>query len=284
LNKIILTVLAVLVIALGATACSNQSDIPEPAEKETGEIAESAQVNIIDPDTEKLADAEARAMMEKYNLHPVGAAAIGTMSLDNPKVIGLVNDVSREIGLDSSEYEGKELNSLSYVLEERSQNDKGEIRAYFLFDGDSSVAAAYLTVEGYMPGIVSLADRYFFYPGDLKPDKLSFEGIKEIGVSGPWKERDWESLVTLSDPKKIDSFASLFERSVPRKGHLYPPTLDDEYYLVSFRYETGSVVRVRVGSYGTDYKFTIDTFDKWHYEPPKELITEITRLLKAKTN
>lgn len=128
-------------------------------------------------------------MLAQYRLHP--AAQPTTNKFKLPADSGdlqmvLIHSASQKIGLDIQDYRGQEVKLLKYPLQERSQSGEGKTYAYFLAD-NHRIIGAYLALDGYTPGIVSLDDRSYFTPDRLKPEKLVFEGVDSIELYGPGK-------------------------------------------------------------------------------------------------
>lgn len=121
-------------------------------------------------DAERTADKNARYLLAKYKLHPAGAPKVIKFNKKwrNDRLFEhffkLKVDASKDIGLDPSKYRTQDLDIITFSLEERSQFKKKNPSAHFMFDSDGTIRGAYLFLEGYAPGIVSLKDRSYFLP------------------------------------------------------------------------------------------------------------------------
>ena len=225
-------------------------------------------------------DTEARDLLDKYNLHPISSPTERKAKL-NKFTFELINSASKDIGFDLLAYQENELKTLSYLLNERSQGREGKIFANFIYR-DKKIVGAFLTLSDYMPGIGSLKDRSSFAPGKLAPDNLVFEEVYKIELLGPWNQHDWENKAELKEPQEIDSFISRFRQSVQRRGYS-SPTIDDEEYVIIFYYSDGPIIRARLYTNSKTRKTIMrmdpDIFSKWHYIPPEELKTYISKNL-----
>jgi hypothetical protein len=163
------------------------------------------------------------------------------------------------------------------LLQERSQSGEGKTYAYFLAD-NHRIIGAYLALDDYTPGIVSLDDRSYFTPDRLKPEKLVFEGVDSIELYGPWENNDWKNKATITDTKQVNSILSLLSQSTPINKD-FPPHIDYEEYLLVIHYSDGPKVYARLISTTKTTKATLDHFPDWSYDPPQELKAVIKELL-----
>ncbi|MDD4675437.1 MAG: DUF4830 domain-containing protein [Syntrophaceticus schinkii] len=225
-------------------------------------------------------EGDARKMLAQYRLHP--AAQPTTNKFKLPADSGdlqmvLIHSASQKIGLDIQDYRGQEVKLLKYPLQERSQSGEGKTYAYFLAD-NHRIIGAYLALDDYTPGIVSLDDRSYFTPDRLKPEKLVFEGVDSIELYGPWENNDWKNKATITDTKQVNSILSLLSQSTPINKD-FPPHIDYEEYLLVIHYSDGPKVYARLISTTKTTKATLDHFPDWSYDPPQELKAVIKELL-----
>lgn len=237
-----------------------------------------------------IADKNARKLMAKHNLHPAGEPKL--IKADKKLLDKLLkdkrydhffefeSDASKDIGIDQNSVKGKPLDKLVYTLKESSQDFKGPIEAHFIFDSTGEIRGAFLCLQYYMPGVVSLRDRYHFYPEKLKEDKLSFGKIEKIVLAGPWGERAWEKTVTVDKPDEVADIVKLLERCAARKGGHPGPTIDGERYGLWLHYESGPVIRAELFTVNSIDALRVDIIRKRHYSPPQELKSHIISLLQ----
>lgn len=220
---------------------------------------------------------QAEDLLLKYNLHPKDEAKEQTFKLEGD--FELLNDASKDIGFDLSGYKGKEVNALVYNLKETSQYNNGPVKAYVLFD--RGIIGAYVTLVGYIPGVMSLKDRSDFMPKSLTASNLEFKGVKKVEIEGPWEQNQWKHQITLSNSNGLDSFLDLVSKSIPlqqNKGYT-PPQDSVAEYIIIFYFEDGQVVRGRLYLGGGFTKLTFDLFPNWTYDSSKELRTFVERYL-----
>lgn len=225
-------------------------------------------------------DQNARKMLAQYRLHPAAQPTTDKLKLpadSDALEMVIINSASQKIGLDIQDYRGQEVKLSKYLLKERSQSEEGKTYAYFLSD-NRRIIGAYLALDGYNPGIVSLDDRSFFTPDILKPEKLVFDGVNRIKLYGPWENNDWKNKATITDPEQINSILSLLSKSVPINKD-FPPHIDYEEYLLVIYYSDGPKVYARLISTTNTTKVTLDHFPDWSYNPPEELKPVIKEML-----
>ncbi len=220
---------------------------------------------------------------------------------------------SKSIGLDLKSYAGKQLRLLSVPLQGRSQawdgrgrgmgalelfpsaldqgssrgqeSDwrEGGIRAWFAVD-DGRVVGAYLTLAGYAPGVVSLADHSEFMPASLSPERLDFASLESVEIIGPWTGSDWRSRAMLTDAAEVRRVLSFLQASSHRSGERFGVQGDEEYMIV-LTYPGGEEVRARlvtkrVGG-PTFLTFDPGSFSRSYYVPPAELKALVKSVLGA---
>jgi hypothetical protein len=219
---------------------------------------------------------QAENLLSKYNLHIKGVAEEHTFKLEG--YFELLNEASQKIGFDLSGYKGKEVKALVYTLKETSQNNDGLVKAYVLLD--RAIIGAYLILDGYVPGVVSLNDRSSFMPKYLTANNLEFKGVKKVEIKGPWEQSQWIHEVTLSNSNELDSFLNLVSKSIPvqqNKGYSLPTSV--EKYIIILYFEDGQVVRGRLYLGREFTKLTLDPFPNWSYDTSNELRTFVERSL-----
>ena len=215
---------------------------------------------------------ETKNMMQKYGLHPVMKPSKKSFVL-NEFIFKLINSASNEIGLDLKEFKGKKVKVLSYPLKEKSQGRTGEISANFIFKG-RKIVGAYLNLNDYTPGVASLKDRSNFVPKNLNVDNLGFTGVNKIKLIGPWDNDMWKNKYVLHERSEINSFISLYQQSVKKKGNKSPDTEDEEYMII-FYFSDGPIIRSNLVTEAASFEtwLTVNSyiFYKWHYSPKGEL-------------
>jgi hypothetical protein len=217
---------------------------------------------------------QAENLLKKYDLHPKGEAKEQTLKLEGN--FELLNEVSKEIGFDLSGYKSKEIKSLVYTLEETSQDNSGPVKAYVLLD--RVILGAYLILDGYVPGVVSLNDRSYFMPKSLTPNVLEFQGVKKVEIAGPWEQNQWKHQLILMNKNDVDSFLNLVSKSIPVQQKLTRPASVAKYIIVVY-FENGPVVRGQLHLGAGFTKLTWDPFSNWSYDATIELRTFVERSL-----
>lgn len=231
-------------------------------------------------------DVKARKIMRQYNLHPAEGPEILEVEIGG-RFFDLVNNASRDIGLDLGGYVGSRVKVFKYLLEERNQSQWEDICAFFYVDGKWDIIGAYLSLKGYTPSITSLKNRRFFMPEGLEPENPVFSNIEKIELCGPWEENRYKNKAILTSQEEINELTEMFAGLEPRQGELrafhklVPLYIQRRYkgvfftynslYLLFFHYKDGPVVRVCVYSKGKDVKVNMDPFPYWHYNAPEEL-------------
>lgn len=283
-----------LVLILLSCSCATQND----AGKDTQSTTTLSQAELDDElerkneflayEHQATADEQARRLLAKFDLHPVGEPELVTdkKSLPNKSTdvipdyfLEVHNAASKEIGLDMTEYRNDYLAQLTYLLEERSQENKGKILAHFLYDVTGEVRGAFLSIEFLMPGVVSLNDRYHFYPVGIEPEALRFSNIETMTIAGPFTEKGWQSTIIITDAQLIAKICRLIEKSQARKGGRPGAGPGEENYGIWLNYLSGPTVRIELYSSGGEEIVRLDTFPQWHYLPPRELKRELIRSL-----
>lgn len=227
------------------------------------------------------ADEHSRKLLAQYRLHPAGAPEAKKIKLEE-RYFEIYNSASKDIGLDLQKYKGKEVKALSYVLKERSQfrNQNGEITAHVLYDRNNLVGA-FLSLEGYCSGVVSLKDRSSFAPSNkLKPTYLELKGINRIDIYGPWASGGWKHSASLTNPSEINEVINLVNQSIAGRGE-FSPVMGDEQYRFIFYCTDGPKLYARLITKATKTRLTLDMFPGWSYDPPEELKPFIKKKLGA---
>ncbi|HEY3374044.1 MAG TPA: hypothetical protein VGK02_03160 [Candidatus Aquicultor sp.] len=274
-----------LVIGLMLVGCTNHT-----ATKPTNKGVLSKQVEAVDPKVISAADKNAKAMLEKYRLHPVqrvrifGPKETQRLLYDNKWTPELFSTASKHIGLDLNKGREKNVVILSYRLKEQCQSHERTVTASFVLDNNGSLIGAFMSLSGYMPGVVGLDERYALLPEGLSRDKLSFEGLSKIEIAG-WRaaEKGWEDSATVSNPEDIEHITSLIEQSIGHRGTYDVAGMGEEEYRMLLYYKDGPIIDIWLAPKNNRDQMGIDAFDRWHYYPPKELRTEIKRLLSTNT-
>jgi hypothetical protein len=229
---------------------------------------------------------QADTLLAKYGLHPSGSARSVPVTFGKAGSLPFVlyATASKSTGLDLSGYAGKRVWLLMVPFKERSQVSEANVRAYFVVDHDT-VVGAYMVLDGYAPGVESLAERSDFAPPSLSPEHPVFEAVKSIEIVGPWTGTDWRRSVVLSDPAEVEKTLSLLAASVGQRGTRYGVRGDEEYMLL-INYRDGVVVRASLTtkrrSGATFLTFDPGAFFVWHYLPPAQLKAHVKSVLGVK--
>ncbi|MHB8840830.1 MAG: hypothetical protein ACYC56_03415 [Candidatus Aquicultor sp.] len=225
-------------------------------------------------------------MMKRYNLHPVGEPQIWDKQVAqvvfSKQFSELFDTASKQVGLDLGKSRGKQLTVFYYTLKEQCQSNERTVTASFLCDKKGSLTGAFLSLAGYMPGVVSLKERYAFYPDGLTRDPLHFTGLNRIEIAGWHGEHGWEASATLSRPEDIKHFVSLLEKSVGHKGTYEGASIGQEEYRIFLYYNDGVQLGIWFAPREQRDEIGIDAFQGWHYYPPEELKIELRKLLPHK--
>ena len=102
-----------------------------------------------------------------------------------------------------------------------------------------------MTLDGYVPGVVSLAERDMFAPAKLSPEKLAFDDVSSIEVMGPWADGDWKKHAKMSNPAGVERILTLLESSVGRRGMRHGVEGDEEY-MILITYQDGAIIRANL--------------------------------------
>lgn len=219
---------------------------------------------------------QAENLLSKYDLHIKDVAKEQTFKLEGN--FELLNEASQEIGFDLSGYKGKEVKALVYDLKETSQDNGGPVKACVLLD--RAIIGAYVILDGYVPGVVSLNDRSSFMPKGLTANDLEFNGVKKVEIKGPWEQSQWIHQLTLSNSNDLDSFLNLVSKSIPvQQNKRYIPPASVAEYIIILYFEDGQVVRGRLYLGGDFTKLTLNPFSNWSYDTSNELRTFVERSL-----
>jgi hypothetical protein len=226
---------------------------------------------------------QVQALLSRYDLHAAGSGETKRVSFPAPgeEPFVLYARASASIGLDLRGCAGKSVDLLAVPLAQRSQG--GAIHAYFVIDG-AKVVGAYLVLDEYVPGIVSLSDKREFLPAGLTAEHLTFDGVKSIEITGPWNGDGWGNHATYRTADDVTRLTSLLTASTAERGERSGVEGDEEYMLL-MHYADGAVIRVRLvtkrGTRDTFVTFDTDPLWEWHYLPPASLKVEVKSALAA---
>jgi len=225
-------------------------------------------------------DAQIARLMSKYALTAAGPAQVSDLQMPSADSLPMTLYIegSKGIGLDPTPWAGRKVKVHSIPLKQKTLD--GGATAYFLV-GDNSIVGAYVNLDGYSPGVVSMDEKSFFAPPKLAPTKLDFTEVEKVKVIGPWNGKDWERESTLT-AKPARDLLDLVADSRGSKGERYGVEGDEEYMLV-ITYSSGSEVRARLTTKrdGTPTFLTFDAgaFEDWFYTPPAALKPLVKSLL-----
>lgn len=214
-------------------------------------------------------DLHARSLLllSKYNLNPINKTRLydepepnaplpleNSFILDtadsesgkagNQKKIGFIflQEASRRVGLDPALYIGKRLVRLNYVLQDSTQANTS-ITANILFC-DTNMAGAYLVLDGYAPGIVSINDRSQFKPKNFIFPILNPDLLDTVSILGPWDRSDkgcgWINRVKYLSIEEASYLAGIFSAGKKVQKRLKYRARDPvEEYGVLLNFKTG---------------------------------------------
>lgn len=223
--------------------------------------------------------AEILKILEKYQLHSEGSKTNDKVKLDAGMYFDLINEASDDIGFNLERYKGKEVEVVKYLLKEKSQASNDKIFAYFLYD-KGKVIGGYLVLKGYTPSIVSLKDRSnFSLPNELKPERLTLNGIQKIDLFGPWQDGKWLNKNTIENSDEIKEFISLFNKNIPKKEK-FNLEQGDKNYRVVIKYNDGPVLYSSLVIKYQKGIIIIDNYPDWSYSVPDNLCKFIDNKLK----
>lgn len=225
-------------------------------------------------------DAQVARLLDKYGLTASGPAKVHDLQM--PAIgslpLTLYVEGSKGIGLDPTPWAGRKVKVHAVPLKQKTLD--GGVTAYFLV-GDGSIVGAYLGLEGYTPGVVSMDDKSYFAPPKFTPSNLDFTGVERVRVVGPWNGSDWERESTVATQAASD-LLGMVANSRRSKGERSGQEGDEEYMLV-ITYASGAEVRARLTTKrdGTPTFLTFDAgpFSGWYYTPPSELKPLVKSLL-----
>ena len=171
------------------------------------------------------------------------------------------------------------MQTLEFPLKERTQAGNGGVRAVFVVD-NGRVVGAFMVLDGYTPGVVSLTYRRDFAPPGLSPEHLVFEDVKSVEIMGPWHNGSWGKRAVLRDPLQVRRFLAMLTASTARKGARWG-TMGDEDFMISINYRGGIVVLVDMVTKRTSgmTTFFCHAFPNWHYLPPTRLKAYVKSVL-----
>lgn len=225
-------------------------------------------------------DAQITRLLDKYSLTASGPAEVSELQMPSigTQPMTLYVEGSKGIGLDPTSWAGRMVTVHAVPLKQKTLD--GGATAYFLV-GDGSIVGAYVVLEGYVPGVISMNERNFFAPPNFTPTNLDFTGVESVKVIGPWNGQDWEreSIVTA---QAASDLLDMVADSNGSKGDRYGMEGDEEYMFI-ITYTSGSEVRARLTTKrdGTPTFLTFDAgpFAEWYYTPPSELKPLVKSLL-----
>jgi hypothetical protein len=224
---------------------------------------------------------QALHLMAEHNLHPSDSqpASLQFVLEANSIPFQSMATASSVVGLDLTKHAGEKVELLTYLLNEKSQANMGEIKACFVVS-EGHVVGAWLALEGYVGGVLSLNERSQFLPSGLASDSLVFQGVKSVNVLGPWTVINWKSEVELSDPESIKRLLTSLEASKKQNGVRFSVQGDEEYAM-RINYETGEVVLVSLTtkSGSADTFLTFSPFADCYFIPSDELKPYVKDLL-----
>lgn len=211
---------------------------------------------------------QAENLLSKYGLQTKGVAKKQTFKLEGN--FELLNEASQKIGFDLSRYKAKEVEALVYIVKQTSQDNGGQVKAYVLLD--RAIIGAYVILDGYVPGVVSLKDRSYFMPKSLTSNALDFKGVKKVEIAGPWEQNQWKHHLMLLDKNDVDSFLDMASKSIPvQLNKEFTPPTSVAKYIITLYFEDGPVVRGRLYLGKGFTKLTFDPFPNWSYDTSNEL-------------
>jgi hypothetical protein len=218
------------------------------------------------------ADATARSqeegLLRRHGLHPTGAVeVVGVFKLTLGSTgFTATRELSQQVGLDPTPYDGELVQMDRYDLQERAQGDGAVWARFCTYRG--KIIAAELIFEAYYGGGVSLKDRRQLMPDGLVPQRLRFDGVKSVEVGGA------EHLITGDAMQRV---ISLIEASVPVKGERPsgrgPTDGKETEDWVRIDYASGPQVLVRIVTVlesGRTY-VEVDCLQGWYFLPDKAL-------------
>lgn len=235
-----------------------------------------------------LPDQRAKALLLQYDLHPEEKLEEESITL-TPDLIEWIDDQSLDIGLNITDYTGKTVKRLSYILKERSQfnNCRGKITAYVYLNEKNEVIGAYMNLAGYLGGHSSLRDGTNFAPKNLTPQKLVLTDIMHIRI----REHDENTKVDkwktryIHDQKQIAEITRLLERSkavhqVLDTGPYYDEAIP--VYDLYIQCNDGPFIWAILFCLESSPKLWFTCFESWYHIPPQELVDIIVVFLSNK--
>jgi len=228
-----------------------------------------------------LPDQRAAALLLRYDLHPEEKLEEENITL-TPDLIEWIDDQSLDIGLKITDYTGRTVKRLSYILKERSQayNNLGSITAYICLNEKNEVIGAYMNLAGYLGGHSSLRDRRDFAPKGMTPQKPILTDIMHIRIRKHDENIKVDKRKTryIHDQKQIVEITRLLEKSKAVHQELdKSPYYDEATHLYDLYIQCNDGPFVWAILYGPDSSpiLWFTCFDSWYHIPPQDLVDTI---------
>lgn len=207
----------------------------------------------------------AEALLRQHNYKIASQESSREVWLDR-KWSAPVLEASKELGFPLEAYLNQMVRADIYKLSVKSQfRQSGDVYAIILRNSDQ-IIGAYISLNGYVPGVVSLINRSQLHPETLKPHEPEFRGVTRVEMLGPWRreaEDHWTNRREYIGAAATDVLNAI-NRPRTFRGEM-PVLKGGNEYLLVLQYEDGPVVRIRY--YKDLDRYTIDGYEGLLYQP-----------------
>ena len=206
----------------------------------------------------------ALSLLAKYNLHPADTSPVyrepqikssfsveRTVVFDTTEfesnhqkrlVFNFIQAASENIGLRPTQYLGRSLVRLNYLLQDKTQSES-QISAHVFFC-DTNIAAAHLSLHRYFGGLISLNNRSAFKPKDFVFPLFKADLLDTVTICGPWDKSErhcgWLNRVELLSQTEKNYFTGIFSGGTKVDDQLdYHFDDPGEEYAAVIRFKTG---------------------------------------------